>query len=116
MAAFVSIANPSSIDEKIIKAAYRTTAEDGKPGARARYTASKGEFTLNWNNLSNADYIALKTFFNANQGVEFTYTNTIDSAAHNVIFGDDWIEGKTTGFFDAEGKNCMACSVKLLEV
>jgi hypothetical protein len=116
MAAFVSISNPSSIDEKSIKAVHRTTAEDGKPGARARYTASKSEFTLNWDNLSNADYISLKTFFKANQGVEFTYTNILDSVTYNVIFGDDWIEGKTTGFFDAEGKNCMACSVKLLEV
>ncbi len=93
MASWPSISNPSSIDEKIIKLAHRTNADiNGYVHFRPKWTTSKKSFQLKWNVISSADKTTLETFFNANQGLTFTWTHPETSTVYTCIFDIDEIE------------------------
>lgn len=94
MADFPSIATP---DYGTTEATYlpqiRTEFEGGYVQSRKRTTRARGQWTLGWNALSEADYQTLKAFFIANQGGSFNWTHPTTSVVHVCQFSGDTLPG-----------------------
>ena len=90
MATWPSIQEPSyPIDEEIYKPQVRTEFESGAVQSRARVTAGKERWTLQWPGMPEADYQTLMAFFETNQGDTFTWTHPVTSTAYTARFSDD---------------------------
>lgn len=77
------------------KEALRSESEAGYTMSRPRYTKAKKSFTLNYSAIKNEDYAILEAFFEANQGLNFTFTHPIDlTKSYTVIFAMDELKAK----------------------
>jgi hypothetical protein len=101
MADFPSIATPQfGTTDATYLPQVRTEMEGGYVQSRKLFTRARGQWTLFWNALSEADYQTLRTFFLANQGGNFNWTHPITSAVHVCRFSGDTLAGEpiTAGY------------------
>ena len=78
-------------DERLI-----SRSRSGKPKVRLTYSGRFRIFNLSYLYLTKTQKDTLLAFYDANRGVEFTYTWPGDSTQYTVIFGDK-IALKPTG-------------------
>lgn len=78
--------------------AIKTVSEAGYRQTRKQFTKFSPMYKLNFDNISNAEYLTLETFFLANQGTIFTYTHPIEGVAYDVMFNQDEISATDTDF------------------
>lgn len=93
MAAWPSIQEPSyPFNESVSKRQIRTEFESGAVQSRAGATVSKRIFNLRWNAMPEADYQTLKTFFETNIGLTFTWTHPATLEVITARFSEDKID------------------------
>lgn len=93
MAAWPSIQDPSyPFNESIQKRQIRSNFESGHVLSRAGSTVSKRIFELSWNAMPEADYQTLKTFFETNIGLTFTWTHPVTLEVITARFSEDKID------------------------
>jgi len=87
MAAWPSIAEPtygSSVE--VYKPQVRTEFDGNYVQSRPRSTREIRRWTLKWNYMTEANYQTLETFFIANQGTSFTWTEPVTSTGYTCRF------------------------------
>lgn len=89
MAAFPSIQQPSKITEEDLSFRLYNTSEAGYTLVRARATAIKKQFELEWEIISSTDKNTLQAFFASNFGESLTWTHFETSTVYTVVFKDD---------------------------
>jgi len=90
-----SIAQPSyNSSEEYYRPQIKTEFEANYAQSRPTATRSIYRWSLKWSAMPLADYATLKTFFNTNQGLSFTWTNAIDSSSHTVRFSDSSLKAQ----------------------
>jgi hypothetical protein len=83
-----SITAPSyGLDEEVVFPQIATTFDDGTVQAQNKYTRARLSWTLQWDNMPEADYQILKAFFLANRSLRFYYTHPIDLVTRLCMFG-----------------------------
>ncbi len=93
MAAWPSIQDPSyPFNESIQKRQVRSQFESGHVLSRSAATVSKRKFELSWKAMPEADYQTLKTFFEANIGLTFTWTHPATAEVITARFSEDKID------------------------
>lgn len=90
----------------------RTESDGNYPKTRRIATKSRKKFRLSYTNMTLADYTTLQTFFIANQGLSFTFTNPTDSISYDCIFAQDSLV-KT---YQHDVTNLISTQVSLEEV
>ena len=94
MATWPTIQEPQyPLGESVYKRQIRTPFESGHVLSRAGSTVSKRLFQLNWSALPEADYQTLKTFFETNIGLTFTWTHPLTLEVITVRFSEDTLQG-----------------------
>jgi hypothetical protein len=92
MADWPSIANANlGSSGELYKPQVRNEFEANYVQSRPRASREIRRFPLRWNCMSEADFSTLETFFIANQGGEFNYTDPRDSTAYVCRFSMDSI-------------------------
>lgn len=77
--------------------ALRSESEGSYGMTRRRFTKSRVFFSLNFDNITMAEYTILENFFLANQGTIFDYVYPLDPLnTHKVMFASDTIEATDT--------------------
>lgn len=79
------------------KVAVRSESEAAYTMTRPKYTRKKESFELVYTNILMSDYLILKSFFTAYQGLSFTYQDIISGLSYEVIFNMDKISYKLVG-------------------
>lgn len=78
-------------------AALRSESEGSYGMTRKRFTKSRVFFSLNFDNITMAEFTILETFFLANQGTIFDYVYPLEpGTTHKVMFASDTIEATDT--------------------
>jgi len=92
MAAFPSIADPSSITEMDLSFRTKEVSSAGYTMVRSRSTLIKKRFSLSWMSMTAADKATLITFFGANNSLSITWTHFETSTTYDVCFKDDQLK------------------------
>lgn len=93
MPSWPSIRNPEfPLKGKSTLAQLRDEFEAGYVQSRKRDTRGRRRWMLEWKGMPEADFSTLMTFFEANQGGTFTWTNPETSTGYTVRFAEDEIE------------------------
>lgn len=79
------------LEERIIKPSNRNVSSAGYAMTFSRGTIKKKAFIMRLSWLSKSEKDTIETFFNDNQGLEFTLNSPDpnDSGSYNVIFDQD---------------------------
>ena len=89
MAAFpdipVTIGSQSSLYIPIVQ----TESEGNYLRVRRKTTRSRRIFTLDFKEISYTDYALIEAFFEANQGISFTWTHPVTSIEYDLVFMQD---------------------------
>lgn len=93
MAAYPAIGVDYGSSERTIDPLRTARALDNTLKASRVATGPKAAFMVVHDNLSNADKITLRTFYNTNRGVTLTFTWPADGATYTVVLGDgiEWL-------------------------
>ena len=75
--------------EKTMKRQIRTKFEAGYVQSSAGSTVAKKSFSIGWEWLTRADFAALVTFFETNQGGSFNFTHPITETVYIVRFAEE---------------------------
>lgn len=79
------------------RGAIRTESEASYGMTRSRFTKSRAFFTLNYDNITNAEYSILESFFETYQGQTFDFVYPKEpTITHKVMFNMDKIEATDT--------------------
>lgn len=90
MATFPTLSTPSfGTEVEVYKPQVRNEFEGGYVQSRARASREVRRWTLKWRALPEADYQTLATFFAANQGNFFDWTEPVTSVAYTCRFSGD---------------------------
>jgi hypothetical protein len=94
MATWPSIAVPAfGLTEQLYKRQIRTEFESGAVQSRPAFSLAKRRWPdLGWNALPNADLSTLQTFFDTNQGGQFTWVHPITSVSYECRFSGDSLD------------------------
>jgi hypothetical protein len=77
----------------------KSEAEGNYVRVRRRATRKRETFELRYTEMRYSDYETLLAFFDANQGMSFTFVHPLTSAEHTVVFGMDKLERTMHGTY-----------------
>jgi phage-related protein len=83
--------------ETYMKPSVRTPFDGNYEQTRPKFTRAVNTFTVNFKFIDATDKSTLKTFFAANNGESFDWTNPLDSVTYLVRFADDQLDFKNLG-------------------
>lgn len=88
-----AIAKPDyPMDEERSFPVVRSEFETGAVQTRLRFTTKRLVATLTWNAMTQTDFATLEAFFDANQGLTFTWTHPVSSTSYTVRFQGDTLK------------------------
>lgn len=98
--AWPTIAEPSSIDEQVVKEQVRSKFETGRVLMRSKFPTERYILSLRWEAMTTTDYALLKAAFIADQGSIFTWDHPLMGVL-NVMYSEDKIEASLNrnGFY-----------------
>lgn len=76
------------LEESSVKPQIKTEFESGYVQSRARATVAKRRFKLRWKAMTEANWLSLKSAFEADQGSTFTWTHPV-SNEYTVRYAND---------------------------
>ena len=96
MAVFPTLSEEPTTDyqEDYYKPSVRTEFDGNYSQVRPKFTRAVNIFSINFKLLTQTDKSTLKTFFAANQGTSFTWTNPADSVEYLVRFKQETLQFK----------------------
>jgi len=94
MATWPNIENPSSLNERTVKAQIKSDFEAGYVQSRTKWTRSRKIFELSWDNMDAADKSTLEDFFENNIGGTFTWTHPLTSTSYTVRFKENELRAR----------------------
>lgn len=97
MANWPNISLPSKIEEELYKPQIETEFEANYSASRATSSRAIRRWNLIWNSLSQNDLDVLQTFFIANMGSSFNWTNPRNSITYNCRFTGNSIKASSAG-------------------
>lgn len=89
---YPTLSDPVSIGRKKVKKQNRTPFEDGSVQSRPRYTRSRIQLELQYENIDYTEITTMETFFEANQGSLFNFTDPVFGGTKDFRFTGDEIE------------------------
>jgi hypothetical protein len=96
----------TGIEEEFYKPQRKIEFEANYVQTAPRATRGRRRFPLGWELMTEAEYQALETFFNANQGGSFTFTHPLRSTTHACVFSADSIKHKWRSGGWVQGVQC----------
>lgn len=91
--AWPSIAKPDfPMEEERSFPVLRSEFESGAVQTRLRFSKKRLIANLSWAAMTEANYGTLETFFDANQGLTFTWTHPVTSVAYTMRFKGDSLQ------------------------
>ena len=97
MATWPDISLPSKIEEELYKPQVETEFEANYFASRPISSRAIRRWNLSWNSMSQGDLDTLQTFFIANQGLSFDWTNPRNSIGYSCRFIGDSIKANSVG-------------------
>ncbi|MCE5306376.1 MAG: hypothetical protein LLG20_01925 [Acidobacteriales bacterium] len=99
MNSWPSIAKPDfPLEEERSFPVIRSEFDNGAVQTRLRFSKKRLIATLRWEAMTETDYGTLETFFDANQGLTFTWTHPVTSASYTVRFRDDSLKSSAISY------------------
>jgi hypothetical protein len=87
-------ASDYGLDEEYYKPQIRTEFEGNYVQSRAKSTRARNRWALHWLYMTEAEFQTLKTFFNTNQGLSFTWVHPVTSVSYSCFFSVDSLKSK----------------------
>ena len=99
MATFPTLSLGTSINfsKERIKPIVKTKFEGNYAQTRPKYTRTMSKFKISYNALTTTDVSTMETFFDANSGGEFTWTDPSTTTDYTVRFSEETIGFKHIG-------------------
>lgn len=86
----------------------RTEMENGSVISRRKFTRARDKWNLEWDDMPEADYQTLKTFFEANQGLTFYWTHPLTNVTYTARFSTDRLANNAV----APGHRRVSCPIE----